>query len=181
MKLEIFVDGKPYLVELIKWEVGKPFSITINEKPCAVALEQEPRYEKPFVMKFRGKPYEIELAKMGWHVPFSVKVNNVDFKVELRSARRRVVPTLEAPTSLLVQKPSITVVGEGVVAAPMSGKIIAIKVKKGDHVKTGDVVCTLEAMKMENEIVATKKGVVEEVRVQEGKVVNEGDILIVIK
>jgi len=56
-----------------------------------------------------------------------------------------------------------------------------VKVKKGDSVKMGDVICTLEAMKMENEVTAPKSGVVEEVMVQEGKTVNTDDILAVIK
>ena len=71
--------------------------------------------------------------------------------------------------------------GEGVVAAPMAGKIVSVKVKKGDPVKMGTVLCVLEAMKMENEITSSKTGIVEEVRTQEGKAVNEGDILVVIK
>jgi biotin carboxyl carrier protein len=70
---------------------------------------------------------------------------------------------------------------EGVVTAPMAGKIISVRVKKGDSVKIGDVLCTLEAMKMENEVTAPKNGTIEEVAVQEGKAVNADDVLIVIK
>jgi pyruvate carboxylase subunit B len=63
----------------------------------------------------------------------------------------------------------------------MAGRIISIKVKKGDQVKVGSVLCVLEAMKMENEIASPKNGVVEDVKVQEGKAVNEGDVLMMIK
>ena len=69
----------------------------------------------------------------------------------------------------------------GEIIAPMAGKIVSIKVKKGDNVHDGDVVCILEAMKMENEITATKTGVVEEVNITEGMPVNERDVLIKIK
>ncbi|UCB61520.1 MAG: biotin/lipoyl-binding protein [Candidatus Bathyarchaeota archaeon] len=62
----------------------------------------------------------------------------------------------------------------------MAGKIVAVKVKKGDTVKSGDVVCILEAMKMENEIAATKTGRVQEVNVAEGTPVNDGEVLILI-
>lgn len=181
MKREILVDGKPYQVEVVACKVGKPFSIKVNDKTYDVMLEQEPKYEKLFVINVRGKPYEVELTKMGVAASLSVKVNNAQFKVELRPAQRRVVSILGAPVSVLAQKPSKIVVEEGIVVAPMSGKIITIKVKEGDQVKSGDVVCTLEAMKMENEIVATKKGIVEKVMVHEGKVVNEGDVLVIIK
>jgi biotin carboxyl carrier protein len=69
---------------------------------------------------------------------------------------------------------------EGAVPAPMAGKIVSIKVKKGETVKAGKVLCVLEAMKMENEIASPKTGMVEEIKVQEGKAVNEGDILMII-
>jgi glutaconyl-CoA decarboxylase len=48
-------------------------------------------------------------------------------------------------------------------------------------VKLGEVLCVLEAMKMENEITAPKAGTIQEVRASEGMPVNEGTILVVIK
>jgi len=63
----------------------------------------------------------------------------------------------------------------------MTGKIVSVKVKEGEEVKEGQVVCILEAMKMENEISAPKSGKVKEIRVSEGTAVNEGDILLIIE
>ncbi|HAZ21220.1 MAG TPA: pyruvate carboxylase, partial [Firmicutes bacterium] len=68
--------------------------------------------------------------------------------------------------------------GPGTIAAPMPGVIVAIKVKPGQTVKRRDVLLTLEAMKMENEILAPKDGVVKEVYVQSGQSVNPQDPLI---
>jgi acetyl-CoA/propionyl-CoA carboxylase biotin carboxyl carrier protein len=62
----------------------------------------------------------------------------------------------------------------------MTGKIVSVKVNKGDKVKAGQVLCVIEAMKMENEITASKAGSVQEVNVSEGSSVNEGEILFVI-
>jgi len=62
----------------------------------------------------------------------------------------------------------------------MTGKVIAIKVKKGDPVKAGQVLCVIEAMKMENEITAPKAGVIQEANISEGSSVSEGEILFVI-
>jgi biotin carboxyl carrier protein len=62
----------------------------------------------------------------------------------------------------------------------MTGKIIKIKVKKNEQVKAGQVLCVIEAMKMENEICASKAGTVAEVYVEEGAAVNEGDPLFVV-
>ncbi len=64
--------------------------------------------------------------------------------------------------------------------APMAGKIVSVRVKKGDAVKMGAVLCVLEAMKMENEIGAPRAGAVQEVNVAEGSSVSEGDVLFVV-
>ncbi len=63
----------------------------------------------------------------------------------------------------------------------MAGKIISVRAKEGDLVKTGTVVCVLEAMKMENEITAMKSGTIQEVKASEGMAVNEGDVLLIVK
>jgi biotin carboxyl carrier protein len=86
-------------------------------------------------------------------------------------------PTLAVPTKKTVElKPTM----EGAVTAPMTGKILSIKVKKGEQVKAGKVLCILEAMKMENEITAPKSGTVQEILVSEGSSVSEGEALFII-
>lgn len=63
------------------------------------------------------------------------------------------------------------------IPAPMPGKVLAIKVKVGDAVKKGDVMMILEAMKMENEIVALEDGTVASIDVSEGAMVEASDVL----
>ena len=73
------------------------------------------------------------------------------------------------------------VVGAGEkVNAPMPGTILKVNVTQGQAVKEGDVLCVLEAMKMENEIMAPKAGTVSQVVVSKGSSVNTGDVLVVI-
>ena len=62
----------------------------------------------------------------------------------------------------------------------MPGNILAVNVTAGQAVKKGDVLMVLEAMKMENEIVATKSGTVAQVAVSKGAVVETGAPLVVI-
>jgi pyruvate carboxylase subunit B len=62
-------------------------------------------------------------------------------------------------------------VREGTVVSPMQGLLLKVNVKVGDHVALGDVVCVLEAMKMQNDITATRAGTVTEVYVKQGVVV----------
>jgi biotin carboxyl carrier protein len=64
------------------------------------------------------------------------------------------------------------------ITSPLPGKILSIKVAAGQAVKEGDLLLTIEAMKMENEIVATIDGTVEEVMVKAEDTVQIGDSLI---
>ena len=66
----------------------------------------------------------------------------------------------------------------GVIAAPMPGKITRVSVKKGDAVKSGQALVVMEAMKMEYTLEADREGKVEEVRVQAGRQVALGEVLV---
>jgi biotin carboxyl carrier protein len=70
---------------------------------------------------------------------------------------------------------------KGGVSAQIAGKILSVRTKVGDAVKQGDVLLTLEAMKMENEIKSPADGTVKEIPVTEGQRVSEGDLLVVVE
>ena len=63
------------------------------------------------------------------------------------------------------------------VTAPMPGTILDVKVSVGQSVKKGDVICVLEAMKMENDIPAPQDGVIASINIQKGASVAAGDVL----
>ena len=67
--------------------------------------------------------------------------------------------------------------GANKVIAPMPGTILDVKVSAGQSVKKGDVICVLEAMKMENDIPAPCDGVVVSVNVQKGASVSANDVI----
>ena len=67
------------------------------------------------------------------------------------------------------------------VEVPITGKIVGVKVKVGDAVKEGDVLCILESMKMENPILAPVDGTVTEVGVAVDQVVKPGQVIAVIE
>jgi biotin carboxyl carrier protein len=69
----------------------------------------------------------------------------------------------------------------GAIVAPISGKVMSIKVKVGDPVEADQVVLILEAMKMENNIHAPTSGTVKEVAISEGSEVGDGALLMVIE
>ncbi len=68
----------------------------------------------------------------------------------------------------------------GEIRAPMQGTILKVLVEKGQEIRAGEVVCILEAMKMENHIASTRDGEVTDLPIRAGQVVETGQILAVI-
>ena len=66
------------------------------------------------------------------------------------------------------------------VVTPMQGTVLAVEVAEGDEVQAGQVICVVEAMKMENEIAAHRAGVVTELAVEPGQAVSSGQVLCVV-
>ena len=69
---------------------------------------------------------------------------------------------------------------DGMIAVPMQGTIVQMLIEVGDTVAAGDVLCVLEAMKMENPIRAPKDGTVSEIRARVGDTLGGGDIVAVL-
>lgn len=137
-----------------------------------------------------GKDYEVEVENIGsgnLEVKLGNKKSTVNIEelmgtVRQQSSQKQVyhspsyTPQREAPTP--VSKPSS---GKGEpVKAVMSGTVLSIKRKVGDKVAVGDVVLILEAMKMENEISSPSDGVIGNISVNPGQVINTGDTLFTI-
>jgi len=79
------------------------------------------------------------------------------------------------------EKRTLSGSGANEVRVPMQGTIIKVLVEVGDSVEAGDPICVLEAMKMENNILAEKAGQVKEVRVATGDSVGNGDVIAIIE
>jgi pyruvate carboxylase subunit B len=106
-------------------------------------------------------------------VEFSVDVDGEVFNVKISSVLSKTVE---------VEKPKrLGELPKGAVVSPMAGMVLAIKVKVGSRVSEGYTVATIEAMKMENEVFSPHGGVVREIFVYEGEVVNSGDVLMVVE
>ena len=89
-------------------------------------------------------------------------------------------PAAEAPAAAPAAAPVVSGDGE-CVASPMPGTIVQVNVKPGQAVKEGEVMITLEAMKMENEIMAPKNGTVTQVAVSQGSRVETGTPLVFVR
>jgi acetyl-CoA/propionyl-CoA carboxylase biotin carboxyl carrier protein len=71
-------------------------------------------------------------------------------------------------------------VGEDAVVSPMQGTVLAVEVANGDDVEAGQVICIVEAMKMENEVHAHRAGRITELSVAPGQPVKIGQIICVV-
>ena len=63
---------------------------------------------------------------------------------------------------------------------PIPGKVLSVNVSQGNDVKDGDVICTLESMKMENPIIAPVAGIITEMKISVGQAASAGDLVVVI-
>ncbi|MBE6811520.1 MAG: biotin/lipoyl-binding protein [Ruminococcaceae bacterium] len=122
-----------------------------------------------YVVTLNGKNYEVEVTEQD-AVLLSVS-----------DAAAPAAVSAPAPVAAPVAAPAATpVAGDGTkVPSPMPGTILSVNVTVGQSVKTGDVLMILEAMKMENDIVAPCDGTVKQLLVSKGSTVNTDDILVV--
>jgi acetyl-CoA/propionyl-CoA carboxylase biotin carboxyl carrier protein len=92
----------------------------------------------------------------------------------------------EPPYAELARRRRERVAGAGhtgakdAVVSPMQGTVLAVEVAEGDEVEAGQVICIVEAMKMENEITAHRAGVVTELSVEPGQAVSNGQVVCVV-
>ena len=130
---------------------------------------------------------------------FQVKVNGVSYQVEVEETAGgfspapqaapaapapvpAAAPAAPAPAAVPAAAPvAAPVAGGEKINSPMPGTILDVRVSAGQSVKKGQVLCILEAMKMENEIISPRDGAVAQVVANKGASVNAGDPLMVLQ
>ncbi len=114
---------------------------------------------------------------------YTITVNGTAYDVTVDEADGSAAPVAAAPAPKAAPKkaaPAPAAAGASSINAPMPGTIIDVKVKVGDKVTNGTVIAILEAMKMENDIVCDKDGVVASVNVNKGDSVDTGAVVVTI-
>ena len=136
-----------------------------------------------------GKIYEVDVTESDAIV---TGVSQVPFVVAAPAAAPVAAPAVEAapaapvaeapaaPAAAPVAAPAPVSADGTQVKAPMPGTVLAVKKNVGEAVKAGDVIVVLEAMKMENDIVAPCDGTVKSINAPKGTTVNTDDVLAVI-
>ncbi len=122
-----------------------------------------------YVVTLNGKNYEVEVTETD-----AVLLN-------VSEATAPVAAPVAAPAPAAVPAAAAAPSASGTnVPSPMPGTILSVNVAAGQAVKSGEVLLVLEAMKMENDIVAPCDGTVKQVLVSKGSTVNTDDVLVVI-
>ena len=144
---------------------------------------------KEFNYKINGAPYRVVVTKSDSEL-VELEVNGTPYTVEMAPkakkpkavVQRQSAPAGPAPqssSSHLVTKPAGPA-GKNTIQSPLPGVILDIRCKVGDTVKKGQTLMILEAMKMENEILAPHDCTIADVRAVKGASVNAGDPLVVL-
>ena len=118
---------------------------------------------RKFMINVNGKSYEVEVEEVGGS------------QASMPVSAPATAPAAPAPAA-----DAAAPAGSTEVKAPMPGNIISVAVEKGQKVEKDQVLCVLEAMKMENEIKSPVAGTVVAVAVTKGGTVNSGDLMIAI-
>ncbi|WP_166967139.1 biotin/lipoyl-containing protein [Yeosuana marina] len=137
---------------------------------------------KNFTFKINENNYSVKIVSQENNT-IDLEVNGTSYSVKMKEEiKTRKTPTLvrkpskAAPVEPVKVNPSSS--GKAKVTAPIPGVILSLNVKVGDTIKENDLLLVLEAMKMENSIVAEKSGVVTAINVTVGQQVLQGEVMI---
>ncbi len=161
MKTTVIVGGEQQQVEI---DANGRFQIDGLGGNAEIVAVGEGMYS----VIFKGAQYAVHLERGGNGV-YRAEARGGSFEIEIVDPRR-----------LVRREAGLGVAGSQTITAPMPGKVVEIKVARGDSVRVGDGVIVVEAMKMQNELKAAKEGTVAAVNVSAGDSVAPGSALVVI-
>ncbi len=166
---------------------------TIGDKKHKVEVKEfsSRKGEEVFKIQVGPKTYEVDVSSFSGPGRLSMLVDNRSYDVDIdqdgeellvtvRGRTYRVTVEDEIREKMLGKSKARAGTGELLVKAPMPGMVVALEVKEGDTVKSGQGLVVLEAMKMQNELRSPRAGRVTTVKVKPGDKVNGGDTLLVI-
>lgn len=153
-----------------KADLSREFNVTVDKNPYSVDIRkvQEDGTLKTLMINHRVCPVEVE--RRGDGLPVRVFLKGVPYDVDIsRLASTRFRPALPEPEV------------SGEVRANLPGQIVEILVSPGQAVSAGTPLVILDAMKMENELLAPKEGRIKAIAVRAGQILAKGDLILEIE
>ncbi|HSH09984.1 MAG TPA: biotin/lipoyl-containing protein [Oceanipulchritudo sp.] len=167
MNYSVYCEKKHAVSIDRKADLNKPFEVDVDKSNYTVAIRkvQDDGAIKTLMIDHRVCPIEVE--RRGDGMPVRVFLKGVPFDVEISkvASTRFKPPMAEREIS-------------GKVLANLPGQIVAILVREGDLVEAGAPLVILDAMKMENEIMAPKAGRINRIAVTKNQILAKGDLIL---
>ena len=124
-----------------------------------------------FTISYKGQSFNGEILNRDIeNQKLTLKLNHREFEIRKKFELDALIAELG------LDKVKIKKLRE--LGSPMPGRILSIHVKAGDHIKVGDPILSLEAMKMENILKSDGEGIVKRIAIEEEQVVDKGQLLI---
>lgn len=142
---------------------------------------------KKFLISVNGNQYEVDVEEInstsGANISSVVQQLAFVAPQAAQAPASTPSPVVVAPVAAPKAAPAVAAAPKGhtgseIVPSPMPGTILKVNVSIGQAVKTGEVICVLEAMKMETDIVSPRDGTIASVNTTKGSSVNAGDTLV---
>lgn len=166
-RYELDCEDGPFVVDLIPDADG--YTIKVEGDSYSLKLKRGAS-QNALVAEFADKPVGVTLLEADQQrVDMTIGGERLSFR---RPAKHAAPPLSSVPVSPPLSKQ------EGLVVAPMPGKVIGALVKERDSVRAGDPLVMLESMKMEVAVRADKDGTVQEILVRDGTAVKRGQGLV---
>lgn len=158
---------KKHVVELPrKADFFEETEVKVGDESFVVRILERTASGNPRLVSVNGRILPVQVDRRSDGFPAKVLINGLAYPVEL-----------EKVESTRFRPPAAAKQVKGDVNAELPGTVATVFVSQGSNVKKGQVVLVLEAMKMENEILAPRDGVVKIMAVRPGQAVLKGDVL----
>ncbi len=149
-----------------KVDMGKPFDVAVDKHDYDVEIRKVQADGRIQTLMVDHRVCPVEVERRGDGMPVRVYLKGVPFDVEISKV---------ASTRLRPPEAESTV--DGTVSALLPGQIVRVLARPGEEVEKGSPLLILDAMKMENEVLAPISGILKEVHVRSGQVVSKGEPL----
>ena len=166
MRREVLVNGEKLTVEMHR--NSPDWAYYVEERDARGTASILPTEAGVYSVLMDGKSYQARVFRS--HGALQVSIGGITHTVEIVDPRE-------------IRRGANAMGGEGrqTLAAPMPGKVVKVLAKPGDAVEAGQGIVVVEAMKMQNEMKASRAGKVLSISAVEGSTVNAGDILAVVE